>query len=671
MRNRRIIDRKIHRDQSGQVMVFSIILLIVLALGALFLFDMHSSIRGKVKAQTASEAAALSMAKWQKESLNIIGELNLMKACDVLTTEVAVSIDKTSEMTDYEWLEAASKLISNAQVRVSFVGPLIGVGAAQVAALNNGINPDTDIQADFDRLISEIDDEVKYPINKYPQNDEYGYEWKEAYKKMLIDIRNTGCAVRPNGITVGLGDIQPTYLAIEEFYDAILLDFWCQPSLKSLLMQNNLPPDWWHPEYNELAFPGESNLATLYTTFRTLDANNFGNNSSTGGSVSVSIGGVSYGDNSVNVHQLLQSMAQEHGWTEQFTDPEGAMLPELQWCLYEEGRWGENAPITDDYNVAGWPGWAEKWNHWMAAPLRAEFLYYGAVSKVQCERNVKLRSKHKAKAESKMLKDTFLEETNQNSATYKTERTVTGRAIAKPIGWIEDEDGEKMTPSASMVILPVFHNVTVVPTTMFQAHMFDYEYSSLEQFLKWLNQQDSLYGPTEGMPGGCSRYLEALRRFDDPQWRKRGYNHDFNESDYSHNDFVSGDYLYDPSTNPKGAGWLQMACPRSSDSVSYYSLNGKVITYVYIYHRRDKNNDGTDEMYREVYKANGNILTLESSTLATGRIPTRHAFSYVVNANNTLTLTGIDYTNDEGLCVQHGTGGHSGGPSRPPGPGIL
>ena len=661
MKNDRIIDHRVHRNQSGQVMVFSIILLIVLALGALFLFDMHSSIRGKVKAQTASEAAALSMAKWQKESLNIIGELNLMKACDVLTTEVADPlVSRTSDMTDYDWLEDASKLISNAQVRVSFVGPLIGVGAAQIAALNNGISPDTNIQADFDKLISEIDDEVKYPVNKYPQDDEYGYEWKEAYKKMLFDIRNTGCAIRPNGITIGLGDIQPGYLAIESFYDAILFEFWCHPSLKSLLMQNNLPPDWWLPEYDELAFPGESNLATLYTTFSTV---NFNTNNGHGATFVLNGGG------SINVHQLLQSMAQERGWTEQFTDPGGAMLPELQWCLYDQSKW-EHVPTTDDYNVSQWDQWQKKWNPWMAAALRPEFQYNGALSKVECERNVKLRSKHKAKSTSRMLKDTFIEETNQNSRTYKTERTVAGRAMAKPIGMIEDEDGNTMKPNVTDIILPVFKNATVIPTTMFVAYMFDYEYSSLEEFLKWLNQQDSLYGATDGLPRGCSKFLEALRRFDDPQWRKRGYNHDFNESDYSHNDFVSGDYLYDPSTNPKGAGWLQMACPRSSDSVSYYSLNGKVITYVYIYHRRDKDHDGTEEVYYEVYKANGNILTLESSTLATGRIPTRHSFTYVVNANNTLTLTGIDYTNDEGLCIQHGNTNHP-TPIRPPGPGIL
>ncbi len=636
-----------HRDQSGQVMVFSIILLIVLALGALFLFDMHSSIRGKVKAQTASEAAALSMAKWQKESLNIIGELNLMKACEVLTTEVADPlVSRTSEMTDYEWLEAASKLISNAQVRVSFAGPIIGVGAAQVAAINNGINPDPEIQADFDRLINEIDDEIKYPVNEYE-----GYAWKEPFKAMLIAVRNTGCAVRPNGITVGIGDIQPGYLAIESFYDAILFEFWCHPSLKSLLMQNNLPPDWWHPEYDELAFPGESNLATLYVAF-----------------------GNSYFYNAANdnILERLKEMAaaDPRGWTVQFADPNGSMLPPLQWCRYDEGKW-ENVPTTDDYNVTQWNDWQTKWNPWMAAALRPEFMYNGAVSKVQCERSVKLRSKHKAKAKSKMFKETFLEETNQDTETYKTERTVAGRALAKPIGSIENDDGEVMQPNVTRVILPVFSNVTVVPTTMFQAHMFDYEYSSLEQFLKWLNQQDSLYGSTEGLPSGCSKYLEALRRFDDPQWRKRGYNHDFNESDYSHNDFVSGDYLYDPSTNPKGAGWLQMACPRSSDSVSYYSLNGKVVTYVYIYNKRDKDNDGTEEVYREVYKANGNVLSLDSSTLASGNIPTRHSFTYVVNANNTLTLTGIDYTNDEGLCVQHGSGGNSSGPSRPPGPGVL
>jgi Putative Flp pilus-assembly TadE/G-like len=636
-----INNHRLHHEQSGQVMVFTIILLIVLALGALFLFDMHSSIRGKIKAQTASEAAALSMAKWQKESLNMIGELNIMKACEVLTIEVADPlVERDADMTDYEWLEEASKLIAEAQVRIAFVGPIIGVGAAQVAAISNGINPEPLIQKDFDTLINEIDDIVKYPITEYQ-----GFEWKEPYKAMLMAVRDTGCAIRPNGITIGINDINPSYLAIESLYEAILYEYWCHPSLKSLLMQENLQPDWWHPEYNELAFPGESNIATLYTRFN----NPF-----------------YYDPSKDNILERLKEMAQERGWTEQFADPDGSMLPPLQWCQYDEGRWA-NVPMTDDYNVNQWDQWKnDYWSPRMAADIRPEFAYNGAISKVQCERRVKLRSSYKARSKSKMLNETFIEETNKESSTYELERTVVGRAVAKPIGYIEDDNGDKQSPNITSVVLPVFNNVTIIPTTMFSPHMFDYEYSALEQFLIWLNQQDSLYGATDGLPPGGSQYLEALRRFDDPQWRKRGYNHEFNEADYSHDDFVTGYYLYDPSTNPKGAGWLQMACPRSSNSYLYYTLSGKSIKDVYIYNTHD---DG--KLYRDTYKADANTLRLSDSALASGNVPTRHAFTFQVNDNDTLTLTGISYNNDEGLCSHHGKSGGGSSPSRPPGPGML
>ena len=142
------------------------------------------------------------MARWQKESLNIIGELNIMKACSILTYDVAEPlVGRDEDMTDYEWLNEASKLICEAQVRIAFVGPMIGFGAAQIAALSNGINPDSAVKKDIETLIDNIDNETIYPINTYEN-----YAWKEPFKAMLMAVRDTGCAVRPNGITTGLND---------------------------------------------------------------------------------------------------------------------------------------------------------------------------------------------------------------------------------------------------------------------------------------------------------------------------------------------------------------------------------------------------------------------------------------------------------------------------------
>lgn len=666
---------KINKQESGQVMVFTLILLIVLALGSLFLFDIHSSVRGKIKAQSASEAAALSMANWQKESLNIIGELNIMKACNVLTTDIAeplVSQSGNAEIwydtiTDYQWLTNASALISEAQLRVSFIGPVIGLGAAQVAAINNGITPDEDINKDMDTLIANLEpgaqayENVPEKLEVYPEKNtqySFGYTWREPYKEMLQAVRDTGCAVRPNGITTGLQNIQAGYLAIESFYEAILSEYWCQPSLKYMLMnQSGLGANWWKPTYSELSFPEESNISPLFITFLEKSGNfdSFSNNPAYGA-----------GDAGGNLYDYLQTeVAKKAGWTEEFVGKDSNMLPPLVWCMYDY-QWG-NVPVTEDYTITEWSQWqGDFWDLRLAAPMRSEFQYNGAVAKMQCERNVKLRSAYKAKAKDKMLKENFLEETNKKTSTYEQERTVVGRAVAKPVGFIKFDDlDDSFPPNTSKVILPVFRAATVVPTTMFEPHMFDYQETPLELFLRWLHDQDSLNGDTSGLPAGGSRYLEALRRFDDVNWRYRGFNPTFSNSAVSHESLVTGDYLYDSASNPNGAGWLQQACARSSDSYSYYSTNGKKITTVYIYEQEDGKN------YRRTYKANGTTLTLTSSSEFKGVLPTRHAFNYTVNDDDTLTLTGINYTNDQGLCVQRyriGGGNASGGP---PGPSVL
>lgn len=665
----------LRQKESGQVMVFTMILLIVLALGSLFLFDIHSSIRGKIKAQSASEAAALAMAKWQAESLNIIGELNIMKACNVLTTDIAEPlVDKYDTITDYQWLTNASALVSEAQMRISFVGPVIGLGAAQVAAINNGIAPDEDINKDLDTLIANLEPgaqvyenvpenlEVYRDTNTTPETI-FGYTWREPYKEMLQAVRDTGCAVRPNGITTGLQNIQAGYLAIEQFYNAVLSEYWCQPSLRYMLMnQSSLGANWWKPTYSELSFPEESNISPLFITFSTRegDFDNYALNST-------------FSTSEEDLYTYLKNIIdnKSNGWSEQFVGGTD-MLPPLVWCMYDY-QWN-STPLTIDYTITGWDQWQDNfWNLRMAAPMRTEFQYNGAVAKMQCERTVKLQSAYRAKPKNKMLTENILEKTNKKSNTYKQERTVVGRAVAKPIGSITINN-VKHPPNLSRIILPVFTKsdegdnppaFTVVPTTMFDPHMFDYEESALEQFLRWLHDQDSLYGDTEGLPAGGSKYLEALKRFDDLSWRYRGYNPNFNSSAATHESLVTGEYLYDPSTNPSGAGWLQQACPRSSDSYSYYELNGRKITTVYIYESENGQN------YRTSYKSDGGT-TLELSTKSeyNAPLPRRHAFNYTVNDDDTLTLTGINYTNDQGLCVQHYRG-TTRVPTRPAGPAVL
>ncbi|MDD3117313.1 MAG: pilus assembly protein TadG-related protein, partial [Victivallaceae bacterium] len=70
--------------ERGQVMLLGLVIVIILGLVVLFLFDLQLAVRAKMKVETAEQSAALAAAEWQRNSLNLIGELNLIKACDAM-----------------------------------------------------------------------------------------------------------------------------------------------------------------------------------------------------------------------------------------------------------------------------------------------------------------------------------------------------------------------------------------------------------------------------------------------------------------------------------------------------------------------------------------------------------------------------------------------------------
>ena len=84
MRNR----VKTFRKERGQVLILALIALLVLVLAIFILFDISNIIRAKVKAQNAVDAAALTGANWQRHTLNLVGELNLINATTALMSDL-------------------------------------------------------------------------------------------------------------------------------------------------------------------------------------------------------------------------------------------------------------------------------------------------------------------------------------------------------------------------------------------------------------------------------------------------------------------------------------------------------------------------------------------------------------------------------------------------------
>ena len=73
--------------ERGQVLILALVAMILIVIAALLLFDVQTVIRGKVKAQSGVDAAALTAAEWQKHSLNVIGELNMYRATGALLSD--------------------------------------------------------------------------------------------------------------------------------------------------------------------------------------------------------------------------------------------------------------------------------------------------------------------------------------------------------------------------------------------------------------------------------------------------------------------------------------------------------------------------------------------------------------------------------------------------------
>ena len=130
--------------ETGQVLLVGIIMLLTLLIALFFLFDLHNVMRAKFKTETAQQAAALAGAAWQRASLNLIGEINLIKAAETLLEEDSRWEDFSRLDTaggDLYTLENAQRLnarlalLTEMQSRISFIGPLIGFAAAQQAAV--------------------------------------------------------------------------------------------------------------------------------------------------------------------------------------------------------------------------------------------------------------------------------------------------------------------------------------------------------------------------------------------------------------------------------------------------------------------------------------------------------------------------------------------------------
>ncbi|MBR4255098.1 MAG: Tad domain-containing protein [Lentisphaeria bacterium] len=326
------------RGERGQVLILAVVALILVIIAVLLLFDVQTVIRGKVKAQNGVDAAALTGAEWQKHSLNLIGELNLVRATGTLISDPFFArgiLDAPSEtgnaaeffadlpqpITQEEftlfpekaefynedgtlnveklirevlrvekqkrYLDALDDLVSQLQTRIAFTGPLIGFGAAQQAAKNNGITFDSEASDFYIKYLNLVGNNGIY--ERITPVFVHDYAWRAPYVSMLESIldysafhndftgntenRAYGIAAGTKFKFVGMPSLvtdPPTdfsiYLGDKNFYDMIHARDWCG---LDRLLRLDFNGNWWGDFECELDenFSNQSEILPLHISF--------------------------------------------------------------------------------------------------------------------------------------------------------------------------------------------------------------------------------------------------------------------------------------------------------------------------------------------------------------------------------------------------------------------
>ncbi len=372
--------------KSGQVLVFLVMALVIITMLILWHVDLNAILHLKSRTQNAGDAAALAAARWQGVTLNLIGDLNIMQA-------LALSGGDTN---------AAAQIVEM-QARLRYMGPLVGLVAAQQAAKHNGIY----VNAAFSAMLLEHADDIREVYMDAASG--FAEPWPgcwEVYAGVLEEIAGEGLAAAPDN-TRRYNDYNGDHVLLElSFYDAIAGQDWCWFKWYNLaLLQFYTDYTYWPalPPRVPLETPADSEIFGLG-----LSAVN-----------AVLPGGAAMITN-LNVLADARDLSSSSITT-------AALDFVTAWTTYSGTRWTswDALAVSNDFPIRP------------LAP-RPEYDYAGAdaVTRVIAE-TARITPRTGASA-------------------------VNWTAAAKPFGYLETDDGPARPDSAGLV-LPAYHNVRLVP----------------------------------------------------------------------------------------------------------------------------------------------------------------------------------------------------------------
>jgi hypothetical protein len=572
--------------ESGQTLLFSMIAALILLLAVVFLFDIQSVVRVKMKSQAGVDAAAVAGANWQKHTLNAIGELNMIRACTVLISDISpinsdpstfLSVNKTSPDIDrlnneLSRLSAASHLLAELQTRISFAGPLLGVGAAQQAAKNNGLNRNSEYGKIVLRHIQRIlDDSIYGDPSTVPQVIE-NYAWREPYAQMLEDIVDVsdgdplGFAVAVNTSYMGAPtlDSDPpafiNFLQDKYLYQAVNAEYWCYITLRTMLRMN-FGSKWWGSIHIESVTPFPEEAEYLAVDVKMSAGQSPYDTAKKTGALAVltadkkrnyTLLDTVYDAEDALIPNSSGSLVPNPADTDSKFNP----LPRLSWMTYGS-TWCSYGDLSDT------------WDIYLASKIKPEYRYYGAVAKVTARvpqaslsGNWRKLNELAGGGSRSDLDNVYLGDAASSDGSHgglafgggnSSSGTLTGKidsyaarmknaekqmksglsevrasALAKVLGSLPSASGGKITPQTAGMVLPVFETAALIPVSLEDPggfDPFDYEwYMFLTEYLPRLGECDSISQMDEYVASnpGLYPYHTAMKKLDDPAWRQKG-----------------------------------------------------------------------------------------------------------------------------------------------------
>ncbi len=191
--------------RSGQAIVLLLALLVAIVAMIMWTLDIHTILMRKLRLQDCGDASALTAARWQAAGLNLIGEINLMRAFMLIDGAKVEEVEALYEL----------------QQRILLTTPFLALLSAQeVAALNNARPWPEESVAVMKDYFRELSDWSKFQNYHEGAREEY----QDLTRILFSDAREI--YAMPQLPIYEEADPQ-ALLVTQDFYEAILARNWC------------------------------------------------------------------------------------------------------------------------------------------------------------------------------------------------------------------------------------------------------------------------------------------------------------------------------------------------------------------------------------------------------------------------------------------------------------